>query len=133
MFNLLNCSSENSRYNPHVISGALFTLRIQYTQTQCDEGARDGIDIWYMGIIIDKYIKPDQKKAYSFLNKSFLFIVSLIERYGRNMVDFIICQWLKLFIHQAKGLYYLHLTMCQCFRRNTLSIVQTLHHIIYMI
>ena len=34
------------------ISGALFPLRIQYefTQTQCDEGARDGIDIWYMGI-----------------------------------------------------------------------------------
>ena len=28
-------------------------LRIQYeyTQSQCDEGARDGIDIWYMGII----------------------------------------------------------------------------------
>ena len=45
-------------YNPHTpyidaISGALFTLRIQYeyTQTQCDEGARDGIDIWSMGII----------------------------------------------------------------------------------
>ena len=44
-------------YNPHIpnidaISGALFTLRIQYeyTQTRCDEGARDGIDIWYMGI-----------------------------------------------------------------------------------
>ena len=35
-------------YNPHItnidaISGALFTLRIQYeyTPTQCDEGARD--------------------------------------------------------------------------------------------
>ena len=42
------------RPNIDVISGALFTLRIQYeyyTQTQCDEGARDGIDIWYMGII----------------------------------------------------------------------------------
>ena len=45
-------------YNPHipnidVISSALFTLRIQYeyTQTQFDEGARDCIDIWYMGII----------------------------------------------------------------------------------
>ena len=46
--------------NPHIsnidaISGALFTLRIQYeyTQTQCDEGTRDGIDIWIynMGII----------------------------------------------------------------------------------
>ena len=33
---------------------ALFTLRIQYesTQTQCDEGTRDGIDIWYMAHII---------------------------------------------------------------------------------
>ena len=43
-------------YNPHIpnidaISGTVFTLRIQYeyTQTQCDEGTRDGIDIWYMG------------------------------------------------------------------------------------
>ena len=48
--------------NPHIpninaISGALFTLRIQYeyTQIHCDEGARDGIDIWYMGIIINMY------------------------------------------------------------------------------
>ena len=39
--------------NIDAISGDLFTLRIQYeyTQTQCDEGARDGINIWYMGII----------------------------------------------------------------------------------
>ena len=44
-------------YNPHIpnidaISGALFTLKIQYeyTQTRCDKGARDGIDIWYIGI-----------------------------------------------------------------------------------
>ena len=44
-------------YNPHIpnidsISGALFTLRIQYkyTQTQYDEGARVGIDVLYMGI-----------------------------------------------------------------------------------
>ena len=44
--------------NPHIpnidaISGALYTLRSQYkyTQTHCDEGVRDGIDIWYMGII----------------------------------------------------------------------------------
>ena len=44
-------------FNPHIqnikaISGALFTMRIQYeyAQTQCDEGARDGVDIWYMGI-----------------------------------------------------------------------------------
>ena len=63
----LNLRSDNDRhwklkkifeqYNPHIanidaISGALFTMRIQYecTQTQCDEGARDGNDIWYMGI-----------------------------------------------------------------------------------
>ena len=26
-------------------------MRSQYTQTQCDEGARDGINIWYVGII----------------------------------------------------------------------------------
>ena len=40
--------------NIDAISGALFTLRIQYeyTQTQRDEGARDDIDIWYMMIII---------------------------------------------------------------------------------
>ena len=40
--------------NIDAISGALFTLRIQYeyTQTQCDDGARDGIDIWLMGIIL---------------------------------------------------------------------------------
>ena len=44
---------KNISYNPYIpnidaISGALFTLRIQheYTQTQCDEGARDDIDIW---------------------------------------------------------------------------------------
>ena len=39
--------------NIDAISGALFILRIQYeyAQTQCDEGARDDIDIWYMGII----------------------------------------------------------------------------------
>ena len=38
--------------NIDAFSGALFTLRIQYeyAQTQCDEGARDGIDIWYMKI-----------------------------------------------------------------------------------
>ena len=42
----------NLEKNPHIanidaISGVLFTLRIQYeyTQTQYDEGARDGIDI----------------------------------------------------------------------------------------
>ena len=50
---------EQLTYKPHMsnidaISGALFTLRIQYeyTQSQCDKGARDGIDIQYMGIII---------------------------------------------------------------------------------
>ena len=42
--------------NIDAISGALPTLRIQfeYTQTQVDEGARDAIDNWYMGIIISK-------------------------------------------------------------------------------
>ena len=44
------------------ISGALSTFRIQYeyTQTQYDEGARDGIDIWYMGINIEfvRYENP---------------------------------------------------------------------------
>ena len=28
-----------------------FNMRIQYTQTQCDEGARDGIGIWHMEIM----------------------------------------------------------------------------------
>ena len=49
------CSNSNSDIsNIDAICGALFTLTIQYeyTQTQCDEGASDGIDIWYMGIII---------------------------------------------------------------------------------
>ena len=54
-------------FNPHIpnivdISGAIFTLRIQYeyTQTQCNEGARYGIDIWYMGINIEfvRYENP---------------------------------------------------------------------------
>ena len=47
----INCKPHIS--NIVAISGALFTLRIQYeyTQTQYDEGARDGIDIWYMRII----------------------------------------------------------------------------------
>ena len=46
--------------NIDAISGALFTLRIQheYTQTQCDEGARDGIVIWYMGISGKVHIRP---------------------------------------------------------------------------
>ena len=46
-------------YNPHkqnidAISGALITLSLSILilNSQCDEGARDGIDIWYMGIII---------------------------------------------------------------------------------
>ena len=45
--------------NIDAISGALFTLTIQYeyTQTQCDEGARDGIDIWYMGIRPKKHFE----------------------------------------------------------------------------
>ena len=49
--------------NIDAVSGALFTLRIQYdhTQSQCDEGARDGIDIWYMGIIRNKSVKEEPK------------------------------------------------------------------------
>ena len=40
-------------YNPHIpnidaISGALFTVRIQYEKLNV---MRDGIDTWYMGII----------------------------------------------------------------------------------
>ena len=44
----INCKPHIS--NIVAISGALFTLRIQYeyTQTQYDEGARDGTNIWYM-------------------------------------------------------------------------------------
>ena len=59
--NYIMVSHKNFRHkniNLHIpnidaISGALLTLRNQfeYTQTQCNEGARDGIDIWYMGII----------------------------------------------------------------------------------
>ena len=44
--------------NPHIpnidaIFGALITLslRILILNSQCEEGARDGIDIWYIGII----------------------------------------------------------------------------------
>ena len=39
--------------NIDAISGALFTLRIQYeyTQTQCNEGAKDVNNILYMKII----------------------------------------------------------------------------------
>ena len=38
--------------NIDTVNSDTHTLRIQYgyTQTQYDEGARDGIDIWYMGI-----------------------------------------------------------------------------------
>ena len=47
-------------YNPHILnidalSGALFTLRTQYNQTQYDEGARDGLDIWYLGIMLSGF------------------------------------------------------------------------------
>ena len=39
--------SQNLRSSNIVdISGALFILRIQHTQTQCDEGARDVNNIW---------------------------------------------------------------------------------------
>ena len=44
--------------NPHIpnidaISGALITLSLSLLilNSQCEEGARDGIDIWCMGII----------------------------------------------------------------------------------
>ena len=59
-WNVSNCVIHNPYIpNIEVISGALFTLRIQYeyTQTQCDEGARDGNDIRYMGIINNIYPK----------------------------------------------------------------------------
>ena len=47
-------------YNSHIpnidaISGALNTLSLSMSiliqNSQCEGGARDGIDIWYMGII----------------------------------------------------------------------------------
>ena len=39
--------------NIDAISGALITLslNILILDSQCEEGARDDIDIWYMGII----------------------------------------------------------------------------------
>ena len=47
--------------NPHIpnidaISGALSTLSLSILilNSQCEEGARDGIDIWYVGIIKSK-------------------------------------------------------------------------------
>ena len=53
---IVKISSNGNSHLPNIdaISGALFTLRIQYgfTLTQCDEGAKDGIDIWFMGIIL---------------------------------------------------------------------------------
>ena len=59
-----NGNTQSIKSNPYLpnidaISGALFTLRIQfeYTQTQCDEGARDGINIWLMGIIRSKTLE----------------------------------------------------------------------------
>ena len=49
----LHCICNHFIPNIVDLSDVLFKLRIQfeYTQTQCDEGAIDGIDIWYMGII----------------------------------------------------------------------------------
>ena len=51
----VSCSMQSYNFlilNIDAICGVPFTLRIQYeyTQTQWDEGARDGIDIWHMGI-----------------------------------------------------------------------------------
>ena len=50
-------------YNPHkqnidAISGALITLSLSVPilNSQCEEGARDGIDIWYVGIIPNKML-----------------------------------------------------------------------------
>ena len=50
----MTAKSNSNIPNIDAISGALFILRIQYeyAQTQCDEGARDDIDIWYMGISV---------------------------------------------------------------------------------
>ena len=46
------------KYKPHIpnidaIPGALITLSLSILilNSQCEEGARDGIDIWYMWII----------------------------------------------------------------------------------
>ena len=57
---MINDSSKNWEaevgYNPHIpnidaISGALITLSLSILNSQCEEGAIDGIDIWYMTII----------------------------------------------------------------------------------
>ena len=44
--------SKNNHFNQNiaVISGALFTLQIQYEYTQCDEGARDVNNIWVTAV-----------------------------------------------------------------------------------
>ena len=43
--------------NIDAISGALITLSliILILNSQCEEGARDGIDIWYTGIIFRNF------------------------------------------------------------------------------
>ena len=46
----------DSNFHPQIpniddaISGALITLSMLILNSQCEEGARDGIDIWYKGI-----------------------------------------------------------------------------------
>ena len=58
---MINDSSKNWEaevgYNPHIpnidaISGALITLSLSILNSQCEKGARDSIDIWYMGVEI---------------------------------------------------------------------------------
>ena len=46
--------SPNNPRKPNIdaISGALITLSLSILNSQCEEGVRDGIDIWYMGFII---------------------------------------------------------------------------------
>ena len=56
-FNFLAPVEVSDDYNAHIpnidaISGALITQSLNklILNSQCEEGARDGIDIWYMGI-----------------------------------------------------------------------------------
>ena len=48
--------SVKKSYNPHIpnidaIFGALNILSLSIPNSQCEEGARDGIDIWYITIM----------------------------------------------------------------------------------
>ena len=46
--------------NINAISDALIILNLSILipNSQCEVGARDGIDIWYMGIIL-RHVKPE--------------------------------------------------------------------------